>query len=86
MAERDIENLGSKDGERGEGGRGYIEMELGLGVLEERGEGVGSEAEAEARGGGGAGAIGGERDVLGELLGRERSRVERPRIEVVDAM
>lgn len=61
----------------------YIEMELGLGVLEERREGVEGESEADAAEGG---EVAGEKDVLGELLGRERGRrKERPRIEVVDA-
>lgn len=64
----------------------YIEMELGLGVLEERRQGVESGEEGESKGDVGGG-VGEEKDVLGKLLGRERRRRrERPGIEVVDAM
>lgn len=74
MAERDIENV--EEGGRAE----YIEMDLGLGVLEEKkkvGE-VGSEdlgnEELE-------GSEGGERNVLGRLMGRKRRG--KPGIEVL---
>lgn len=36
LDERNIENISEKDGD--EGGRGYIQMDLGLGVLEEKGK------------------------------------------------
>ena len=99
LGARDIENLGSEDGEPGEGGGGgkaYIEMELGLGVLEEKREGiVGSEdededegeSEEEIVGGVVGGGRGGEKDVLGKLLGRgRRGREGRPRIEVLETV
>lgn len=44
LGERDIEALGEGDG-------GYIEMDLGLGVLEEKGARYGSESESESESG-----------------------------------
>lgn len=63
LEERDIENVG-------DGGRegGYIEMDLGLGVLEEvtRDGGWGDEDDGDESEGAG--------DVLGEMMGKKRGR------------
>ncbi|MCJ1474782.1 hypothetical protein MMC13_003442 [Lambiella insularis] len=64
-----------RDMERVEEGR-YIEMELGLGVLEEK-------TEAEGSGESGGEGDGDEDDVLGRLLGRRSRQADRPGIEVV---
>ena len=76
LAERDIENV--RGGER-EGG--YIEMDLGLGVLEEKtggrargGEDEDEEEEEEREGGKEAGGRRGAGGVLGDLMGRKRAR------------
>ena len=55
-----------------EEGKGYIEMDLGLGVLEQRGEGEG-EGEAESK----QADEGGEGDVLGKLMGKKGKRKDR---------
>ncbi|KAK0507676.1 hypothetical protein JMJ35_009565 [Cladonia borealis] len=62
LGERDIEKV-EEEGER------YIEMELGLGVLEEKGDGEGEErGEGEEKEGEGEG------DVLGKLMGKKEKR------------
>ena len=76
LVERDIEHLG-------EGAEGYIEMDLGLGVLEEKKipEGVGVQAiEEEEDDDNAEEESHGEKDVLGRLLGQRR---EKPGIEVL---
>ncbi len=60
LEERDIENVG--EGEKG----GYIEMDLGLGVLEEKREDGGRGCE------GGEDESEGVGDVLGDLMGERR--------------
>ncbi|MCJ1354096.1 MAG: hypothetical protein MMC33_004083 [Icmadophila ericetorum] len=93
IVDRDIENLGN-------GGEGtYIEMNLGLGVLEEKGshdsdtESVSSMSSSSSsssspdsnvnQDGASLEAGGKEKDVLGKLMGRERNR-DRPTIQIVD--
>lgn len=83
LEERDIERV-----DEGEGGQ-YIEMDLGLGVLEERVHGEGSSEGEEESGSDGDGedGMGKEPDVLGRLLGRgKRKEKEKPGIEVMDEM
>ena len=58
----------------------YIEMDLGLGVLEEKTKEEGSTIEARAEGDGEESSQGGEKDVLGRLMGKRR---EKPGIEVL---
>ncbi len=79
LAQRDIENLGQTGGEGG-----YIEMNLGLGVLEEKKGGredMAAEGEEGEEDEGGE-STQGEGDVLGRLMGKRRER-ERPGIEVL---
>lgn len=47
LAKRDIENISTGDGEENEEATGYIEMNLGLGVLEEK-NGTESDSESES--------------------------------------
>lgn len=72
LADRDIENVRDDEG-------GYIEMDLGLGVLEEKGKEP-LAIEAKAEGGDVESSQGKERDVLGRLMGRRR---EKPAIQIV---
>ncbi len=72
LADRDIENVG-KDQD------GYIEMDLGLGVLEEKGK-ENLAIEVEAEGEDEESSQGEERDVLGRLMGKRR---EKPGIQIV---
>lgn len=72
LADRDIENVREDEG-------GYIEMDLGLGVLEEKGKEI-LAIEAKAEGGDEESSQGEERDVLGRLMGRRR---EKPAIQIV---
>lgn len=74
LADRDIENVG-EDPDR------YIEMDLGLGVLEERGkENLPIAAKAEDKDEDEESSQGEERDVLGRLMGKRR---EKPGIQIV---
>ena len=67
MGERDIEKV-EEEGER------YIEMDLGLGVLEKReGEERGEDKQADE---------GGEGDVLGRLMGKKGKRKGRGKRKV----
>ena len=77
-------NLEAVDEE--EGGQ-YIEMNLGLGVLEEKGARSESEKSEQSEGGDEASA-GEEVDVLGRLMGfgKKGRRRERPGIEVLGAV
>ena len=65
LGERDIEKVEEE-------GKGYIEMELGLGVLEQRGEREEGEEDKQAN-------EGGEGDVLGKLMGKKGKRKDRGR-------
>ncbi len=74
LADRDIENVGEDQD-------GYIEMNLGLGVLEEKGkEGLAIEAEAKPEDEAEESSQGEERDVLGKLMGKRR---EKPGIQIL---
>jgi hypothetical protein len=72
LADRDIENVG-EDQDR------YIEMDLGLGVLEEKGK-ENLAIEVKAEGEDEESSQGEERDVLGRLMGKRR---EKPGIQIV---
>jgi hypothetical protein len=72
LADRDIENVGEDQD-------GYIEMDLGLGVLEEKGK-ENLAIEVEAEGEDEESSQGEERDVLGRLMGKRR---EKPGIQIV---
>ena len=73
IGQRNIENLGADQ-------EGYIEMDLGLGVLEEKNAPEGVRIVDKAEGEDEASSQGDERDVLGRLLGKKR---EKPGIEVL---
>jgi hypothetical protein len=73
LEERNIEKLDEEGGQ-------YIEMDLGLGVLEEKREGEENESESED------GGEGGEMDVLGRLMGMRGVVRERPGIVEVDSL
>ena len=73
MGERDIENV-EEEGER------YIEMELGLGVLEEKEGGNDGEEEVEVEGK--QTGEGGEGDVMGRLMGKKGKRQGRGKRKV----
>ena len=73
IGQRNIENLGEDQ-------EGYIEMDLGLGVLEEKNAPEGVRIVDKAEGEDEASSQGDERDVLGRLLGKKR---EKPGIEVL---
>lgn len=66
LADRDIENIG-EDQDR------YIEMDLGLGVLEEK-EKEDLAIKAKAEGDDEESSRGEERDVLGSLMGKKRAK------------
>lgn len=72
LEERNIENLRDGDGEGG-----YIEMDLGLGVLEEKTSKGGAREDGDAESGGDGGEGGEERlgrgDVLGDMMGKKKS-------------
>ena len=72
LADRDIENVGENQD-------GYIEMNLGLGVLEDKGK-ENLAIEAAAEGEDEESSQGEERDVLGRLMGKRR---EKPGIQIV---
>lgn len=72
LADRDIENVGEDQD-------GYIEMDLGLGVLEEKGK-ENLAIEVKAEGEDEESSQGEERDVLGRLMGKSR---EKPGIQIV---
>ncbi len=72
LADRDIENVGEDQD-------GYIEMDLGLGVLEEKGK-ENLAIEVKAEGEDEESSQGEERDVLGRLMGKRR---EKPGIQIV---
>jgi len=78
---RNLEAVDEEDGGQ------YIEMNLGLGVLEEKGERSESEESDESEGGDDTSA-GEEVDVLGRLMGfgKKGRRRERPGIEVLEAV
>ncbi len=65
-------------GEGANGGGGYIEMDLGLGVLEEKREG-GAEGDGEdgsdGEGGKDSGGGAGTGDVLGDMMGKSNDTV-----------
>ena len=82
MGERDIEIL-DDEGEEGEGAKGYIEMELGLGVLEERGVG-GENGESESDGEDDDRAINTAEISIGRLLHLRKTKRRKVRIEEVD--
>ena len=84
LGERDIENVEEEEEE--EGGGEYIEMDLGLGVLEERRNGVEEESEeSESEVDAGDGHEGGDEkeDVMGKLLGSQ-SRKGKRKIKIED--
>ncbi len=67
LADRDIENVGEDQD-------GYIEMDLGLGVLEEKGK-ENLAIEVKAEGEDEESSQGEERDVLGRLMGKSREKL-----------
>ncbi|MCJ1375725.1 hypothetical protein MMC20_006962 [Loxospora ochrophaea] len=80
LGERDIENVGE------EGRGGYIEMDLGLGVLEDKGTETSEESDDESESEnevleGDEQKIIREKNVLGRLMGVQRR--EKPKIELV---
>ena len=82
LGERDIENVKEED----EGGKEYIEMDLGLGVLEERRNGVkeeSEESESEVDVGDGDEHGDEKEDVMGKLLGSQSSKGKR-KIKIED--
>ena len=82
LGERDIENVK----EEGKGGKEYIEMDLGLGVLEERRNGVkeeSEESESEVDAGDGDERGDEKEDVMGKLLGSQ-SRKGKRKIKIED--
>lgn len=89
LADRDIENL-DEDEEDG----GYIEMDLGLGVLEERRDGESeSDTENESRDESTddmvdetEGGVALESDVLGKLMGRKPQGAGQVGIQVVESV
>ncbi|KAL2048299.1 hypothetical protein N7G274_000210 [Stereocaulon virgatum] len=74
LGERDIENL---DEEEGEEGRGYIEMNLGLGVLEERGEGSESDGSQVDKANNKDGGRDGVESAVGRLMRSRRTKGKR---------
>ena len=91
LSARDIENLDDMEGDE-EGGQ-YIEMDLGLGVLEEREDDEDRRSDGEVDLGdkepmksGAEGGNGMESDVLGRLMGVERTIRSKPEIEIVDGI
>ena len=75
-----IENVGEESEERG-----YIEMDLGLGVLEEKAKSSGGEPqdekhETEGEKDGGAGEW--EGDVLGNMMGKRRGKTQERKVGI----